>query len=973
MSWDAPFNGGRDISNYKIETYDNSILISTDYTIDLSSFKTVTDLSNGTLYNFKVYATNLAGDSVSSEVYATPFTVPSQITTVIAIPSDRQVDLSWDAPFNGGRDISNYKIETYDNSILISTDYTIDLSSFKTVTDLSNGTLYNFKVYATNLAGDSVSSEVYATPFTVPSQITTVIAIPSDRQVDLSWDAPTSNGRDISSYIIERSIDSTTWEIDSSTNASTLFKQVTGLVNGTLYYFRVYATNLGGNGSSSNVEVAIPNITPNAPTNLIATVGDRFVDLSWNEPTNDGTPILHYRIQISNDNSTWGFDISTNTTTFKQINDLSNGTPYYFRVYASNLAGESLASNASTPEVIPYTIPSAPTNLIATAGNGLVNLSWNAPASNGRDISSYIIEKSTDSSSWITDSSTNDSTLFKQVTDLSNGIKYYFRVYAINLAGNSPSSVIIYSTPMLVEYITSNILPPNQESYLITIDGIQNLFENTILVNDFLQNDIGVSQDYRLFNRPTLFITSVFNISSLNNLIDSVLIAYQKEIKTILIKRDVFGEEIISQGKIASVLEGNLKVYDLSENYIELKLEEADISDNVITVLSVIESTLNELQNKRYMKFYIKLIDLNSEQLITSDFNIPIIFNLTNTNVNTKTLIINRLNELTNQYEIIGYVQDISSKIFTFNLNSNSEYYLQEQQDVPDPPTNITAFQIGSGPTSKVYVFFVQPIFIGSTSIISYSVDVSAIGKPTKIITKSNLPNNIPIIIPFLTIGKEWTFKVKATNSNGSSMWSTTTTLIPTGSGTTTGDPIITTIYDEKYLLPNVNGNFLIFDNKKLEYPLYITADCFFLTSKELMNSIFISKWATNYTFMKTINIKFKKYNFTIDMNTLNINYNFKKNNDIIIGNIYEDKMILSRHYSINRKKELGDNLRFNGKSRKIDLIHENKVYTLRVSVDLGCADHRNEFVLDGPDLSTGYGAIISKNHKSKLVEYKKN
>jgi hypothetical protein len=203
-------------------------------------------------------------------------------------------------------------------------------------------------------------------------------------------------------------------------------------------------------------------------------------------------------------------------------------------------------------------------------------------------------------------------------------------------------------------------------------------------------------------------------------------------------------------------------------------------------------------------------------------------------------------------------------------------------------------------------------------------------------------------------------------------MWSTTTTLIPTGSGTTTGDPIITTIYGEKYLLPNVNGCFLIFDNTKLEYPLYITADCFFLTSEELMNSVFISKWATNYTFMKTLNIKFKNYKFTIDMNTLNINYKFNKNNDIIIGNIYEDKMILSRHYSINRKKELGDNLIFNGKSRKIDLIHKNKVYTLRVSVDLGCADHRNEFVLDGPDLRTGYGAIISKNHKSKLLDYKK-
>jgi hypothetical protein len=300
-------------------------------------------------------------------------------------------------------------------------------------------------------------------------------------------------------------------------------------------------------------------------------------------------------------------------------------------------------------------------------------------------------------------------------------------------------------------------------------------------------------------------------------------------------------------------------------------------------------------------------------------------------------------------------------------LSSNSEYQLE--QVVPDPPTDLSAYQIGSGSTSKVFVDFVPPSFTGSTPIISYTLEATASGETTKTITKTDLSNRI--LVPFLTIGKEWTFKVKVTNSDGSSVWSIIDTITPTGSGTTTGDPIITTIYGEKYLLPNVNGRFLIFDNKKSDYPLYITADCFFLTPKELMNSVFISKWATDYTFMKTLNIKFKNYEFTIDMNTLNVAHKFKKNNDIIIGEIYEDKMILSRHYSANRKKELGDNLKFNGKSRKIDLVHGDKIYTLRVSVDLGCADHRNEFVLDGPDMKSGYGAIISKNHKTKLLDLK--
>jgi hypothetical protein len=41
--------------------------------------------------------------------------------------------------------------------------------------------------------------------------------------------------------------------------------------------------------------------------------------------------------------------------------------------------------------------------------------------------------------------------------------------------------------------------------------------------------------------------------------------------------------------------------------------------------------------------------------------------------------------------------------------------------------------------------------------------------------------------------------------------------------------------------------------------------------------------------------------------------------------------------------------------------------YTIKVSVDLNCVDHRNEINIDGPDLASGYGAIISDKHKILL------
>ncbi|NBR57003.1 MAG: hypothetical protein EBU05_08210, partial [Chitinophagia bacterium] len=437
LSWNAPSSNGRDISSYVIQTSKNLSPWTTDSSTTTNAttrFKQITVLTNGSLYYFRVFAINLAGNgSLSNVVNAIPFTVPSA-PTLTAVAGNGLVDLSWNDPFNGGRGISSYIIQrSIDSTTWVTDSLTNSLTLFKRVTGLTNGTPYYFRVFAINIAGNSSSSDVAnAIPFTVPSA-PILTAVAGNGLVDLSWNEPSSNGRDISSYVIQTSLDSSSWTTNSSTNATTRFKQITGLTNDTLYYFRVYAINLAGNGSLSNVANAKPFTVPSAPI-LTAVAGNGLVDLSWNEPSNNGRDISSYVIETSPDSSSWTTNSSTNATTrFKQITGLTNSTPYYFRVYAINLAGNGSLSNVES--AIPFTVPSAPT-LIAVAGNGLVDLSWNAPSSNGRDISSYVIETSPDSLSWTTNSSTNATTRFKQITGLTNGTPYYFRVYATNVAGN---------------------------------------------------------------------------------------------------------------------------------------------------------------------------------------------------------------------------------------------------------------------------------------------------------------------------------------------------------------------------------------------------------------------------------------------------------------------------------------------------------------------------------------------------------
>ena len=449
VTWTAPTNnGGTAITSYTVTSSPEGLFATTPDGTTTSAI--VTGLTNGTAYTFTVVATNAVGSSPVSAASTPviPFTVPSVPQNLTVIPGASFVDLSWNAPLStGGRDISSYVIETSPDLIAWTTDSSTNATTrFKRVTGLTNGTLYYFRVFARNLAGDSSSSNVEnAIPFTVPSA-PTLAAVAGNGLVDLSWNEPSSNGRDISSYIIETSPDLITWTTDSSTNAATRFKQLTGLTNGTLYYFRVFARNVAGDSSSSNVENAIPFTVPNAPTNLTGTAGNTQANLSWDAPTsNGGRDISSYNVISSPAGGTATINFAARTAT---VTNLTNGTAYTFTVTATNIAGTSAASNAI--QVTPFTVPSAPQNLTGISLNNIADLSWNAPATTGgRDISSYIIEKSTEfSPEWIIDSSTNALTRFKRVTGLVNGTPYFFRVKARNLAGDSSSStVLILSTP----------------------------------------------------------------------------------------------------------------------------------------------------------------------------------------------------------------------------------------------------------------------------------------------------------------------------------------------------------------------------------------------------------------------------------------------------------------------------------------------------------------------------------------------
>ena len=102
--------------------------------------------------------------------------------------------------------------------------------------------------------------------------------------------------------------------------------------------------------------------------------------------------------------------------------------------------------------------PSAPQNLTATAGNKQVVLSWTAPSSPGSSpITDYIVEYSTDNSTWTVFNDGVSTNTTATVTGLTNGTLYYFRVAAVNTVGTGKYSNTASATPFNARPVFSAI------------------------------------------------------------------------------------------------------------------------------------------------------------------------------------------------------------------------------------------------------------------------------------------------------------------------------------------------------------------------------------------------------------------------------------------------------------------------------------------------------------------------------------
>ena len=293
-------------------------------------------------------------------------------------------------------------------------------------------------------------------PATVPSVPLSLTATPSSQAVALTWKLPTSDGGSaITDYKIEYALsNSTSWTVFAHAPSVARTANITGLINGTQYSFRVSAVNAVGTGTATAPVLATPvaPATLTSPLNLTGTVGRQTATLWWQQPSSiPGSAITDYIIESSvNSGSTWttvndGVSINRTFT----VTGLS-AVAYSFRVKAVNSTGTSPASNTVVLTPLSIDPPSAPRALAVYASFNGATLYWATPSSDGGSrITGYRAEYSTDGgATWTTSEIISVIRRSMSYSNLVGGVPHKFRVFAINAVGTSVASSVVDSTPV---------------------------------------------------------------------------------------------------------------------------------------------------------------------------------------------------------------------------------------------------------------------------------------------------------------------------------------------------------------------------------------------------------------------------------------------------------------------------------------------------------------------------------------------
>jgi hypothetical protein len=446
-------------------------------------------LSPATVYYYRSYATNSVGTVYGPQASFTTNAIAPTLTTIAASGISKYAASAGGTILsNGGTPVTisgicwgNTTTPTTSNNK--TTDGTTSGTFTSSITGLTAGTTYYVRAYATNAIGTSYGTAQSFTTLTSVSNVpvlanTTTATGISTSTATLGGNVTDEGATQVSvrGLVYGTSSNSSTFSVTNGSGVGTFSNTLTGLIQGTTYYVRSFATNVQGTGYGAETSFSTqttPTLSATAtPTSLttssavgggtISSTGGSTVltsGLVWDASANPTIAL-----------STKTTDGATTGTFTSSITGLTQGATYHVRAYATNSVGTNYGpditfTTLTTPTVSATATISSITGTTATGGGTISSDGGTAVTARG-----LVWGTSSGASTYSVTTGTGTGTYTSSLTGLGLSTTYYVRAFATNNVGTIYGPEVTFSTPStatLASTITSTIT-----SYTAILGGV---------------------------------------------------------------------------------------------------------------------------------------------------------------------------------------------------------------------------------------------------------------------------------------------------------------------------------------------------------------------------------------------------------------------------------------------------------------------------------------------------------------------
>ena len=304
--------------------------------------------------------------------------------------------LEWNEPEYGADCVQSYTVfycsATDLNDKCWYQKETNSVSNFITIKDLTPNTSYYFRVRGVTATGSSPESEVNESIQTMLPPLEKLdFSKLTHNSVLVSWETPDESTKYVLSYtVLYRSPDDASWK---SREASTTELNVTDLLPGSIYYFKIRVETAAGlSPASDEHEVLLVPDRPGKPYAITTEVTPTTIHVQWNKPDQGAENVRKYTLwykSVDDKSDQWNPHTTTDARLYSLITDLVPSTSYRFKAAAMSDAGVSQESELSDP--IETLIPPPGKPYATSVTHSSVTLNWDKPKHGAEKVLSYTV------------------------------------------------------------------------------------------------------------------------------------------------------------------------------------------------------------------------------------------------------------------------------------------------------------------------------------------------------------------------------------------------------------------------------------------------------------------------------------------------------------------------------------------------------------------------------------------------------